>query len=263
MKSKKRNILTLTISIILLIVINYSYFDNQLTAILSTSETAVVERIIDGDTIVIAENKTSVRLLGINTPERGENYYKEAKEFLGDLALNKTINLEYGKDKTDLYGRTLAYIYIGNENLNLELIEQGFANFYFPSGKDKHYNEFKQAWENCLKKNKNLCEKSSNVCAKCIELKKLDSKNQEVVLHNTCSFSCELTGWKIKDEGRKNFVFEKFVLGKNRDVTIRVGKGTNSEGLLYWNRTSYVWTDTGDTLFLRDDKGKLILWESY
>jgi len=30
-----------------------------------------------------------------------------------------------------------------------------------------------------------------------------------------------------------------------------------------WKKKDYVWTKTGDSLFLRDSKGKLVLWKSY
>jgi len=33
--------------------------------------------------------------------------------------------------------------------------------------------------------------------------------------------------------------------------------------ILFWKGKDYVWTSTGDTLFLRDDEGKLVLWEMY
>ncbi|MEK6906133.1 MAG: thermonuclease family protein [Nanoarchaeota archaeon] len=121
--SKKRDVLTLIISVILLIAINYNYLDDKLESYLSTSETALVERVIDGDTIVIAKNKTSVRMLGINTPEKGEAYYKEAKEFLENMVLNKTVRLEAGKEKTDRYGRLLRYIYVDEKDINLELVK--------------------------------------------------------------------------------------------------------------------------------------------
>ena len=41
----------------------------------------LVKRAIDGDTIEL-EDSTRVRLLGINSPEEGECYYKESKNFL-------------------------------------------------------------------------------------------------------------------------------------------------------------------------------------
>ena len=32
---------------------------------------------------------------------------------------------------------------------------------------------------------------------------------------------------------------------------------------IFWKRDTYVWTKSGDTLFLRDEKEKLVLWENY
>ena len=96
----------------------------------------------------------------------------------------------------------------------------------------------------------------------CIELKELNHNSQEIIFYNSCDFSCDLTNWNIKDEGRKNFVFPEFILNSKKSIKIKVGEGPDSENILYW-KEDYVWTNTGDTLFLRDPKGKLVLWESY
>ncbi len=261
MTIKQKDVLVLALLIIALVIINYNWLDNALNNFLNTYEQVHVDRIIDGDTI--ESNKTSIRLLGINTPERGELYYEEAKEFLENLVLNKTVNLKYGKEHYDKYQRVLAYVFLDNQNINLKIIENGFANIYFPSGKDQYYNEFKNAWEDCIAKNINLCEKSVDKCANCIGLKEFNNKGQKVVLFNNCSFSCDLTAWEIKNEGRKKFVFSNYILDSNNDVEIIVGEGINSRNQLYWTGEDYVWTASGDTVFLRDDEGKLVAWEGY
>ena len=258
---KRKQIVLLVFLIFLLFVINYPFLNKTLENFLTDSKIVKIDRIIDGDTVEV--NGSSVRFLGMNTPERGEFYYLEAKEFLEELILNKTVRLESGKDEYDKYGRLLAYVFLNGENINLKLVEEGFANFYFPSGKDIYYNKFKESWNKCIENNKNLCEKSKNVCMECIELKEFDYNNQEVIFYNKCSFDCELTNWYIKDEGRKNFVFPEFVLNKNKEVRITVGEGNNNDEILFWKNEDYVWTSAGDTLFLRDSKGKLVLWESY
>ena len=247
--------------IILLVVINYSSIDKALKKFLLDYEFGIAKRVIDGDTIVI--NETSVRLLGINSPEKGEPYYNEARNFLEELVLNKTVKFEFGKEKYDKYQRVLAYVFLDNTNVNLKLVENGLANIYFPSGKDIYYKDFKKAWEDCIEENINLCESSKNKCADCIELKKFDYKKQEVIFYNKCGFDCELTDWKIKDEGRKTFMFPEFILKPNKDVYILIGEGDNTKDILFWEDEEYVWTSSGDTLFLRDDEGKLVLWESY
>ena len=261
MKIKTKEIILLIFLILLILTINYSFIDKKLEDFLFDHETVIVERVIDGDTFVSGNN--SIRLLGINSPERGEKYYDEAKEFLEREVLNKTVRLEFGKEKYDRYKRILSYVYINRENINLKLVESGFANFYFPSGKDIHYDDFKNAWNECIKNNVNLCEKSKSICVKCIELREFDYKNQKIVLENNCNFSCDLTSWEIKDEGRKTFKFEDFILESFEKVEIKVGKGENTKGILFWGDEDYVWTRTGDSLFLRDEEGKLVLWESY
>ena len=255
----KKNVIILISLIIILFIVNYDFLDSLLIHFFDEGKVVIVERVIDGDTIVV-EN-VSVRLLGINSPERGEQYYKEAKEFLEGVVLNKTAMLKFGKEKQDRYNRTLAYVFVENKNLNLELIRNGFANFYFPSGKDIYYEDFKSAWEEC---EINLCERSADECADCIELEEFDYENEIAVFYNKCGFDCELTEWEIKDEGRKSFVFPKFILGEGKNVKVIVSEeGVDNQDEIFWRRNDYVWTDSGDTLFLRDVDGKLVLWESY
>jgi micrococcal nuclease len=240
---KKRNAKKLLIFlIILLIAINYNFIDSFLESIFNPREPVFIDRVIDGDTVEANEN--SIRLLGINTPEKGEPYYEEAKEFLESIVLNKTVYLEYGKERYDKYNRILGYLFLEDKSINIKLIENGFANYYFPSGKDKYYSEFKKAWENC---NKNLCEKSIHGCSECIKLQELDYKNEIVILKNICSFDCDLNNWQIKEEGRKSLELD-FVLYENKEKIIEFEN---------------MWTDTGDTLFLRDEDFKLVLWHSY
>ncbi|VVB82642.1 Staphylococcal nuclease homologue [uncultured archaeon] len=256
---KKREVILLIFLIILLFAINYNFIDNSLKSFLDESQQVYVERIIDGDTIVVSNN-THVRLLGINTPEKGEFYHDEAINFLSELILNKTVILEYGKDKTDLYGRTLAYILLDGKNINIEQVRNGFANFYIYD-QDKYTKVLENAWNECIANGTNLCEKSQDKCADCIQLKGLDVKSQISIFYNKCSFNCDLINWDIKDEGRKHFTFPHFFLEGEKEVKVIVGNGTNNKQELFWGNETYVWTATGDSLFLRDGKGKLVLWE--
>ena len=258
MDKKTKHILVLILFALGLFLGAYEFLDIKLQGYLVGYETAFIDRVIDGDTV--ESNGTSIRLLGINTPEKGEKYYSEAKEFLEDLVLNKTVRLEFGKEREDRYKRTLAYLYLGNDNINQKMIEEGYANFYFPSGKDMYYNEFSQAWEEC---SENICEVSKDKCASCIKLAKFDYEEEVLIFENICNFDCELTDWEIKDEGRKKFIFPEFILESLEDIEILVGEDEDNEDNLYWENQDYVWTDSGDTLFLRDKNGFLVLWKSY
>ncbi len=263
--AKKRQVGILIILITIFFAINYSSIDSFLKDFLDESKTAIVSRVIDGDTLEITDkgNRESVRLLGINTPERGEVLYDEAKRFLEELSLNKSVRLEFGKDRYDRYNRTLAYIFVNEFNINKEIVRQGYANIYFPSGKDVYYNEFLEAWKECINRDINLCEKSKDECANCVILKDLDVKNQKVIFENKCGFDCDLNKWTIKDEGRKKFIFGNFILRENENVEVIIGNGKNTSKTLYWKGYEYVWTETGDSIFLRDEKNKLVLYKNY
>lgn len=86
----------------------------------------------DGDTV--QSGKVWVRLVQVNTPEKGECYYEEAKRYTEKfLKLNGKLILTGDKslDSFDQYGRRLGYLTKGNRNLNLELIKYGYAKPLF------------------------------------------------------------------------------------------------------------------------------------
>jgi len=89
----------------------------------STLEHAIVTKIIDGDTIVI-EGGEKVRLLGIDTRERGEKCYTEAKNYLKSLLEMKNVSLEKDKEDKDKYGRLLRYIWLDEVNINVKEVRE-------------------------------------------------------------------------------------------------------------------------------------------
>lgn len=96
---------------------------------------ATVSHVVDGDTLALTD-KRKVRLIGVNAPELAHYPKKEeplalsAKQFLESaLSLNKKINLKYGRQQEDRYGRTLAHIFLADgQNLNALLLERGLAS---------------------------------------------------------------------------------------------------------------------------------------
>ena len=78
-----------------------------------------VTRIIDGGTVEIrySGKLTSVALIGVDTPETVhpqklvEPYGKEATTFIKNLLLGESVYLRFDGNRTDRYGRMLAYLY--------------------------------------------------------------------------------------------------------------------------------------------------------
>lgn len=80
-----------------------------------------------------------------------------------------------------------------------------------------------------------------------------------IVLKNTGRTTLTLTGYTVRDNGPQKFTFPKgFTLGAGKSVTIRSGKGKNSSSTLYWNKSSYIWNNTGDTARTYNSTGKLL-----
>ncbi len=91
-----------------------------------------VTRVIDGDTVVLEDGR-HVRYIGVDTPEKERPYYGEAKRENDRLVKGKVVSLEYDVEKTDRYGRTLAYVHEGDIFVNAELVKNGCAMIYtFP-----------------------------------------------------------------------------------------------------------------------------------
>lgn len=89
--------------------------------------TVLVTRIIDGDTVEI-EGGARVRLIGIDTPERGECGFREANDHLAALILSRRVVLVAGaRQDVDRYDRLLRYIDLDGRDINLAMIADGFA----------------------------------------------------------------------------------------------------------------------------------------
>lgn len=98
----------------------------------------LVERVVDGDTIRLEDGRT-IRYIGVDTPEIAHNstqeddcYGPEAADFNEQLVLGKSVILEYDAEKTDRYGRTLAYVWLGTgasrRMVNEELLFRGYGS---------------------------------------------------------------------------------------------------------------------------------------
>ncbi|MEN6406773.1 MAG: thermonuclease family protein [Thermoguttaceae bacterium] len=94
-----------------------------------------VARVVDGDTLVLADGKQRVRLIGADTPETvkrdwpvepwGPEATAFTQKFLADG--DNRVRLEFDAERHDKYGRLLAYVWRGDQMLNEELIRAGLA----------------------------------------------------------------------------------------------------------------------------------------
>jgi len=91
---------------------------------------ARVERVIDGDTLVL-EGGRRVRLLGIDAPERGRPGADAATARLRELVEGRRVRLEFAAPLAgrteDRYGRLLARVLVGRADVGERLRREGHA----------------------------------------------------------------------------------------------------------------------------------------
>lgn len=102
---------------------------------LPAESSAVVARVVDGDTLEarIGGTVEDVRLIGVDTPETvkpGEPvqcFGPQASGFAERELEGRRVRLVLGVERRDVYGRLLAYAYIGHRFVNAELLRRGLA----------------------------------------------------------------------------------------------------------------------------------------
>ena len=236
-----------------------------------------VEKVVDGDTVIL-ENGKRVRLLGINSPEKGQKFYEEAKTRLKKLVEGKKVILKEDFDDEDKYGRWLRYVYIGGELVNAKLVREGYATPYMLQN-IKYKTEIQNAWHDCLDENLRICGNEKKCDNTCIGISYInwdadgnDCKNlngEYVVFKNFCNISCNLTKWKILDSDGNYFLFPEFELKPYSKLTIYTGDGKNTKNKLYWNNSgkgcNAVWNNDcdGDIVYLVNSLGEQVFEYKY
>jgi micrococcal nuclease len=99
------------------------------------SASAYVLRAVDGDTIevLLDGEREDVRYIGIDTPETVKPdtpvqcFGPQAHRFNARLVTHRRVRLVFGVERRDVYGRLLAYVYLGHRFVNAELARRGLA----------------------------------------------------------------------------------------------------------------------------------------
>lgn len=105
-----------------------SYYDSK-----TIEDESSVAEIIDGDTFRLV-NGDKVRLLCVDTPEKGKAGYDEAVSFLGGRLLYEDLVLE--GNKTDRYGRLLRWVYVNGSLINKEIVDEGYGKVFSYDGEN-------------------------------------------------------------------------------------------------------------------------------
>ena len=98
----------------------------------------LVVAVSDGDTIIVLDaQKTQhkIRLDAIDAPERGQAFGTQARRYLASLVGGHNVRIvSSGKDR---YGRILGTVFIGEKNINLMVVDAGYAWHYVQFAQNK------------------------------------------------------------------------------------------------------------------------------
>ncbi len=229
----------------------------------SQDEENTVEEVIDGDTFLLSSNQ-KVRLIGINTPEKKQFYYKEARQALKALIGGEKIKLEKDVSERDKYGRLLRYVYLDDLFVNLEMVKRGFANAFTYPPDVKYADEFLNAERFAREQGLGLWKKSEidkieisiNYDAEGNDNNNLNG--EYVLLKNYSNSKYNMDGWTVKDSATNIYRFGKYILYPGVCIYLYTGSGTDEGNKFYWQSDTPVWNNSHDTLYLRDKAGQLI-----
>lgn len=85
-----------------------------------------------------------------------------------------------------------------------------------------------------------------------------DLTGEFVRIQNLGGVAANMTAWRLSDADNHDFIFPSFTLAPGATVQVWSKGGTNTATDLYWGQNQPIWTNTGDTAYLRNNSGVLI-----
>ena len=269
--------------------------------------TVTVTDVVDGDTIDIRYQNGStdtVRLLGVDTPEvhvetdpaewEGVAVSEAGREclategqdesaFVSSQLSDETVTIAFDAeaDRRGSYDRLLAYVIHDNQNLNYQLVAQGYARVYDSqfTQRERFYaaEEDAQANQTGAWRCRAVAEPSPTdtvtdgatltVADVHADAEGNDHENlndEYVVFEHTGDESLDLTGWTVADAAGHTYTFPSgFTLDAGGQVTLHSGSGTDTATDLYWGADSAIWNNGGDTISVTDANGDKVIEHTY
>lgn len=229
-----------------------------------------VVKVIDGDTVELASGDR-VRLLHINTPEKGEPGSREATAFTRSQSQNKVVEVKFGIVPRDRYGRFLAEIFVDGRSINESLVLKGLAHAFFIPPIDEEANRRVVAaqvearthkrgiWSSDPRYNGAFHITSFHHNAPGDDRENLNG--EYIRLANISVRPENLKGYRLENQSGSFFVFPKVIIPVGRTMSVHSGTGqslTRAESgqqVFFLNRKRPMWTNTGDRAILKDAQG--------
>ena len=229
----------------------------------SGATTGTVTRIIDGDTAVVVRDgsETTVRLIGVNAPERDECFFVESTDHLVETLEGATVEIE--NLGTDQFRRTLAYVWAEGELVNLDLVAGGWAIATTPGEAETYAREILDAEREAVDTSAGLW--AADACGPAVEIPEIGIftapnppgpdndrlQDESVSLANTGAAPVDISGWILRDESSVNrYRFgERTIIEPGASIKVP----STDPGWTPGNRA--IWNNDGDMVMLLTNRG--------
>ena len=153
----------------------------------SRGEQDKVVEVFDGDTFLLSNNR-KIRLAGVEAPELGLCGSTESAKLLTSLIKDKSVNIV--PITTDVYGRNVASVYVGNTYINKEMIASGWAGFNYVKLDDRE--EISRVNKEAVNAGKGIysskCTQATNpINSKCVIKGNINSDGERTYLFPGCA----------------------------------------------------------------------------
>lgn len=243
--------------------------------------TRVVD-VVDGDTLVVVDggDEERVRIIGINSPETGECVADAATDSLAALTAGEEVVLVADTSDVDQFDRLLRYVELKDgTDVGAELVRNGLAiaRRYEPDT-DRHERYVELQGEARVD---GLGLWAPDACGDAVasdvslrieinaDAPGDDTENlngEWVRMVNEGDEDVDLSEWTIADESASNrySIAAGTTIPAGSSITVFSGCGDDTTSERYWcSAGSAIWNNDGDTAFLRDPNGNLVVAERY
>lgn len=233
------------------------------------AQTVTVLQVKDGDGCLLEDGRR-VRYLGMNAPETGDPHAEQATRANNALVGGKTVRLEFSRPRQDDHGRMLAYVFVDETFVNEALVRRGHAHLSYPIAA-RYLPRLCQAQDEARAAGLGIWAKAAVGADLAIVEVHADAEGNDrhnlndefIALAHHGQTPINLTGWTVSDTANHRYLFPGFTLAAEARVILRTGLGKSTETELFWGSRSPIWNNTGDTIFIRDDQGNLMLSHVY
>jgi endonuclease YncB( thermonuclease family) len=231
-------------------------------------------RVIDGDTIEVDTGNgiESVRLIGINAPERDECHGDTARGALEEMLSDATTTLESGTSTDrDGFGRMLRYVAADGADVNAQLLRGGHALAL--QTEHPRLDAYVDAADSAAASGTGLwrADRCGEPASEPLVISDFEANpsgpdddpvtGEYVVIARWAdgSESLDLAGWMLRDESSVHrYEFPDVGILPTQEYTVRTGCGTDHGFELFWCADGPVWSNRGDTIILLDPAGNVV-----